>query len=317
MVYYRITITPLGPLSTAWVSGTIWGHIAWAIRYVEGKESLNIWMKEQETTPWLFSSQMPKDMLPKPLLTPMTQDAQKPSLEEFNLIKKARKISNISEDFFYDLRDNLNELVLLEALKAELQKPTTVSLVGSKGLKPLQLFHNRIDRQTGRTPEAGGLFVENSRWAENNYRFQVFIATDNDCLNRLKVLFEFVGNSGFGANASTGRGCFSFDITEENRLFRESGNRAMSLSHGVITTNMGNPRYKQHTHYGKLGGHFTTGAYSPFKYPVLMALPGATFKPCGKPPFGKLLAGVHHDSNLDFIRHHALHLPIYFTEVTT
>ena len=316
MVYYRITITPLGPLSTIWISGTIWGHIAWAIRYVEGEASLEAWMKEQESAPWLFSSQMPEGMLPKPLLPSITQDAQKPSLKEFGLIKEARKISYIPEDLFLDLSDNLDEPVLLEALKAELQKPTTEPLVGSTGLKPLHLFHNRIDRQSGRTPETGGLFVENSKWAENNYRFQIFIATDNDCLDRLKTLFAFVGDSGFGANASTGRGCFKFDIMEENLLFKGSGNRAMSLSHGVITSDMINPRYKQHTHYGKLGGHFAAGAYSPFKYPVLMALPGATFDPCGEPPFGKLLAGVHHDSSLDFIRHHALHLPIYFTEVT-
>jgi len=316
MVYYRITITPLGPLSTEWISGTIWGHIAWAIRYVEGEASLEAWMKEQETAPWFFSSQMPEGMLPKPLLPPITQDVKKTSLEEFDLIKEARKISYIPEDLFLDLRDNIDEPVLLEPLKIEVKKRKAEPPMDRKGFKPLHLFHNRIDRQSGRTPETGGLFVENSRWAEEGHRFQIFAAADQDCKKRLESLLTFIGHSGFGANASIGRGCFRFDITEENRLFGESGNRAMSLSHGVITPAMGNPRYKQHTHYGKLGGHFAAGAYSPFKYPVLMALPGATFDPCGELPYGKLLAGVHHDSSLDFIRHHALHLPIYFTEVT-
>lgn len=309
MVYYRITITPLGPLSTAWVSGTIWGHIAWAIRYVEGEASLEAWMKEQESAPWLFSSQMPEGMLPRPLLSPLLKELKKPSPKEFDLVKKARKTPYILEALFLSLKDRLNEPALLEGLKAGHPEE-------SRGFKPLHLFHNRIDRQSGRTPETGGLFVENSRWAEKGHRFQIFAATDQDCRNRLEPLLTFIGHSGFGANASTGRGCFSFDITEENRLFGESGNRAMSLSHGIITPDMGNPRYKQHTHYGKLGGHFAAGAYSPFKYPILMALPGATFDPCGTPPFGKLLAGVHHDSNLDFIRHHTFHLPIYFTEVT-
>jgi CRISPR-associated protein Csm4 len=309
MVYYRITITPLGPLSTTWISGTIWGHIAWAIRYVEGEASLEAWMKEQESAPWLFSSQMPEGMLPRPLLPPFTRELKKPSLGEFNQVKKVRKTPYVPEALFFSLKNRLNETALLDGLKAG--HPWE-----SREYKPLHLFHNRIDRQSGRTPETGGLFVENSRWAEKDHRFQIFAAADQDCRKRLESLLTFIGNSGFGANASTGRGCFMFEVREETKLFAGSGKRAMSLSHGVITSDMGNPRYKQHTHYGKLGGHFATGAYSPFKYPILMVLPGAAFDPCGEPPFGKLLAGVHHDSSLDFIRHHALHLPIYFTEVT-
>jgi CRISPR-associated protein Csm4 len=91
----------------------------------------------------------------------------------------------------------------------------------------------------------------------------------------------------------------------------------MSLSHGVLTGNMKDPRYRAHTHYGKLGGHFATGSFSPFKYPILMMRPGATFAPDGGGPFGELLDGVHHDKLLSALRQHALHLPVYFTEVAS
>lgn len=306
MVYYRITITPKSPLSTPWVSGTVWGHIAWAIRYVEGETSLETWMKEQETNPWLFSSQMPEGMLPRPLLPPLERAPNKPSLKEFNKTKKARKAAYIPEALFLSLRGHLNEKTLIEAFKEEKEEG---------GVKSIPLFHNHIDRQTGHTHESGGLFVETVNWPKENYRFQIFAATETDSFKRFKTLFSFIGDSGFGANASTGKGSFRFQITEEKQLFNFSGNRALSLSHGIITKEMGNPRYKQHTHFGKLGGHFAAGSFSPFKYPILMALPGATFDPCGASSFGKLLSDVHHDASLNTIRHHALHLPIHFREV--
>jgi hypothetical protein len=44
--------------------------------------------------------------------------------------------------------------------------------------------------------------------------------------------------------------------------------------------------------------------------------PGATFCPEGEVAFGELLSGVHHDPALADIRHHALHLPLLFTEAS-
>lgn len=309
MVYHRITITPMGPMSTAWISGTVWGHMAWAIRYVEGEQAFAAWMAEQETSPWLFSSQMPENMLPKPLLKPAERESEKPSLEKFDSIKKIRKLRYIPEALFLSLKDRMIEKLLRKGLEAH-------SGGGPPVLKPVHFFHNRIDRQTGRTPQSGGLFVENAKWAGKDRSFQIFAATGQNCGDRLHRLLEFISRSGFGANASTGRGAFRFAIQEETQLFAGAGARAMSLSHGIITPEMRNPRYQQHTHFGKLGGHFAAGAYSPFKYPILMAQPGATFDPAGKAPFGRLLAEVHHDPALAAIRHHAFHLPIYFTEVS-
>lgn len=89
----------------------------------------------------------------------------------------------------------------------------------------------------------------------------------------------------------------------------------MSLSHGVRTKNMLHVRYRQHVHFGKTGGHYATGSFSPFKYPLLMMCPAATFTPSDDGPFGELLHGVHHDPALASIVHYALHLPLAFSEV--
>lgn len=313
MKYYRLIIEPIAPLGTALISGTLWGHLAWAVRYLEGEEALNEWLKKQESLPWLVSSAMPEGMLPRPLLRPMARPKDKPALEELQKAKKTKKMPYIQENVFLYLRDRLNETSLNEALKANLQQSSDKK--DEKTSERSQIAKNRIDRLSGRTPDSGGLyFIE----AEFYYKasLQIFIGMQEDEKKLLQRLLDYISSCGFGADASIGHGAFKYQLLEETALFAKAGTRCMSLSHGVITQEMTEPFYKLHTHFGKLGGHFVLGAYSPFKYPVLMAKPGATFNATEQGAFcGKILAQVHHE--LQEIRHYAVHLPIMFTEVSS
>ena len=136
------------------------------------------------------------------------------------------------------------------------------------------------------------------------------------------VFVPLIGEHGYGKDASLGRGCFRVTVAEAGaRLFESGGNRLMSLSHGSLTWNMHEPRYRLETHYGKLGGgRAVTGklvggetVLAPFKYPLSLLKPGATFAPGGEDPFGELLHGVH---NLyDDVVHNAWHLTVPYTEV--
>ncbi|MBW1700021.1 MAG: hypothetical protein JRH18_19345 [Deltaproteobacteria bacterium] len=317
MHYYRLIITLLGPLGTELVSGTIWGHLAWAIRYIEGQQALERWLEEQEREPWLISSQMPEGMLPKPILPaiPVYQDIS--NIDDMILFKRLKKTGFLSEDTFISLRKSMNEFALMEKLKAEVMKDKSSDITKQNGFLTTYMAHNRIDRLSGRTPDTGGLFFEESKISAPKSRLQIFIATQTDEMQRLQTLFDFIGSSGFGANASTGYGSMQFEIKEENTLFAVEGSFAMSLSHGVSTANMVEMRYKQHVHFGKLGAHYAAGSFSPFKFPILMTKPGATFKPLDQGPYGRILRNVHHDNALSHIRHYAVHFPIFFTEVST
>jgi CRISPR-associated protein Csm4 len=312
MVTYRIVVSPKSPLGTALVSGTVWGHLAWAVRYLDGEVAFSRWLEEQVTQPWLVSSHLPLGMLPRPLLKPDPRGDGVSSLEAMKREKSARKVRLIPEATFLELRDRMRESALNEALAASNAGAASGRLDAVPELKA----HNRIDRLTGTTPEMGGLFFEEVSFSSAGSRYQLFLQAPNPCKDRLRDLLAFVGASGFGANASTGNGHLDFQIDEESVLFSGGGTRAMSLSHGILTGNMKNPRYKQHVHFGKLGGDYAKGGFSPFKYPVLMMQPGATFDPLDAGPFGALLDRVHHDPALDRIRHHAFHLPLQFTEVT-
>lgn len=310
MPYYRITLTPLSPLGTPLVSGTLWGHMAWAIRYREGEDGMRSWLSEQEENPWLLSSFMPKGMLPRPLLKPTVGGGVLRSLEEMRADKRARKEKFFREEIFITIRDSLSETALEKAFKEERKERDR-----SQGKLKIVRAHNRIDRLTNTTPESGGLYFEEVELFEKGASLQGFMYTREQAIEKIRDLLEFIGTNGFGSNASTGNGYFQCEVREETRLFSHSGNRAMSLSHGVLSSNMKEARYKQHVHFGKLGGQYSKGSFSPFKYPILMMSPGATFTAGDNGPFGKLLDGVHHDPALASVRHHALHLPLFFTEV--
>lgn len=302
---YRITVKLSGPLATDLISGTLWGHLAWAVRYTQGEPALKHWLEEQEADPWLISSRMPEGMLPRPMLAPYRAESIG-DIGEMTRYKSARKVAFISEKLFLSLRSNMNAAGLLTGIRLDQGK--------AADLLPWRASHNRINRQTGRTPETGGLFFEDARIASIRENLQFFIQTSKPCKEELLDLLNFISISGFGANASTGYGALNFDIQEEKTLFSFSGNAAVSLSHGILTPNMESARYKQHVHFGKLGGHYAAGGFSPFKYPILMMRPGATFQPKNAGPYGRLLDRVHHDRNLDHIRHYALHLPLYYNE---
>lgn len=306
MQYYRLTIEPVSPFGTPIISGTLWGHLAWAIRYVEGEAFLKEWLRGQEESPWLISSSMPEGMLPRPLLKPIFRSKEKPDIEELQKAKKIKKMAYVPEDVFLSLRGKLSETSLNEALKNLDDKEDD-----SNTIKSVQIAKNRIDRITGRTPDSGGLyFIEAEVYHKT--RLQIFIGIQKDEVPLLRRLLDYIGNCGFGADASIGHGAFKYELKGEDKLFTTTGSRCMSLSHGVILQDMQNPFYKLHMHFGKLGGHFVMG-HSPFKYPILMARPGATFNVNEQCKFyGKIYSEVHHE--LQEIRHYAVHLPIMFTE---
>lgn len=311
MVTYRMTVSRRSPVGTPLISGTIWGHLAWAVRYLEGEVAFLQWLDEQAAHPWLLSSHMPVGMIPRPILEPAPRQSASLSLEEMNREKRARKIAFIPEAVFLRLRERMSDSGLTQAL---LESSSGESALDSQAVLELKA-HNSIDRLTGTTPASGGLFFEEVAFPAENSRCQLFLQAPAPCKQRLRELFSFVGESGFGSNASTGRGYLGFAIEEEPVLFTGGGERAMSLSHGVLSSNMAKARYRQHVHFGKLGGDYARGPFSPFKYPVLMMRPGATFGLLGEGPFGSLLEGVHHDQSLARVRHHAFHLPLRFSEV--
>lgn len=300
---YRIRLTLDGPLATPLVSGTIFGHLCWTWRQVRGEPDLTAWLEGLAAEPFLVSDGLPAGFLPRPLLRP-TKHEDAETLEQLNEAKRRKKLAFVPVEAFLALRESLAGRKLTERL--------------AKDPDPLldwRVPHNTIDRHTGTTPKTGGLYFSDELWPKEqaSSEWDVYVQTALDA-GRLEELFGSTGKFGFGRDASSGRGRFRAKVEPALAgLFKFRGTHRLSLSHGSLTANMTEPRYRLHTHYGRLGSMYATEG-SPFKYPLTLLRPGATFRATDAGPYGKLLGGVHPEARYAHVRHNAWHLTIPYNE---
>ncbi|HRY15555.1 MAG TPA: hypothetical protein P5330_06750 [Candidatus Competibacteraceae bacterium] len=323
MPAYRIRLRLRGPLATPLHSGTLFGHLCWAKRLHEGDAALTAWLAALLESPLLLSDALPRDHLPRPLLQPDDRlepaagESRQDFLQRLQQDKKLRKAVFIPVADFLDLRTGLCETSLLARLRQRAaEQERTEHTQPRRQFHPLSLAvrqaHNTIDRLTGTTPETGGLYFMEEEWRWGTAAELDVYAAGEIPSEELQTLFDAVGEFGFGRDANLGRGRFVANVeAADPRLSDHDGNRLLSLSHGVLTPNMAAPFYKLHTHYGKLGGLYAGGERSPFKHPLLLTRPGATFSPADAGPFGTLLAGTH--PHHPEIRQNAWHFSLPFT----
>jgi CRISPR-associated protein Csm4 len=313
MAVYRLRLTLESPIATPLHSGTLFGHLCWAWRELEpeGGPTLAEWLDNLPEEPFLISDGFPAGLLPRPLLEPRLRPAPPTEPEArkefFAKLKDRKKAPWIRVEDFLKLRNDMNDGTLAQAEIPD----------GAGGLCKHTSPHNRIDRLSGHTLEEGGLFFLTESWPhpEQAPVWEVYAQTSLPA-GRLGDLFAHVGRTGYGRDATWGRGRFSVEVEEADpRLFDFAGNRRMSLSHGALSENMRDPRYRIACHIGRLGNLYARSD-RPFKYPLMLIAPGATFEPAGDGPFGALLdrvTGFEPEPGVR-IRHNAWHLTVGYRE---
>lgn len=307
MQFFRATLRVRATLAQPITSGGLWGQMACAVALMEGDAGVRAWLEGQQREPWLLSSAMPKGFLPRPLLQPMSRrDASEEDLRALGML---RQLHWIAEQWFSTHRKALNERVLLGEIRGGFTDTEWK-------LQPRQ--HNTIDRRTARPIEDGGLyFDEVLAPGKGGAMLQVYLGLPSAAhREQARALLELVGAWGAGGKASTGCGAFDLDSLDAvDALFAVPGTRRMSLSHGVLEPEMGEPRYRLHPHDGKVGPPMASRVATPFKYPLLLLTPGATFSPGSGKLFGRMLGGTACPVHvLPEILHHALHLSLAFVE---
>jgi len=315
MTLYRVRIRLAAPVITAFASGTIFGHLCWARREREGAAALQNWFADWGERWMAVSDALPCDQLPVPLLPPSetpprdAAQSRKHYTEQMEARKTLSKRAFMPVDTFKSIRDAVSPEGVFRSLSQ------TSSVHGQR--ETVRAAHNTINRLTGTTPEeGGGLFFHEETWSHGEAAHRdIYVRTPSEDAETLRALFKAVGEDGFGRAANRGRGHFQVEAVEvdPDGLDRHPGERRLSLSRGTITRGMTAPRYRLETHYGKLGGHLARTEHRPWKRPLVLTRPGATFTNVDdEGPCGELLTGVHADR--DEVRHNALHLAIPFTE---
>lgn len=304
---FRLRLRLDTPLGTPLTSGTLFGHLCWAVRERDGEEGLCSWLDAQKESPWLVSDGLPADLLPRPLLRPVPPLAMT-TTEEADAAKKRDRQAWVTVSGFLAVRDAMSN----EALGPHLDDRLATD---ASRLTRVRLAHNTIDRQRGGTPDEGGLFFVDEDWSFAVAPLRDVYVRAAAPSEEIADLFRRVGEAGYGRDATWGRGRFTLDgpVTPVPELDAHDGPRRVSLSHGTLTANMTAPRYRLFTHYGKIGDAMAATGARVWKRPVLLARPGATFRPADEGPFGALLDGVHQDN--PEIRHDARHVAIPYREV--
>lgn len=322
LLWFRLRRDRASPLGTPLTSGTLFGHLCWALRDRDGEPALEAWLERLREEPFAVSDGFPAGTLPRPLLPSPAQPAQprqaldREALQRLETAKKQRRRALVSLDRWRDVRVGLNAA---RAAAALVEDPR----VDGADLKPLtvenRVPHNVIDRRSGHTLEQAGLWFADEWWtAEAGSAMDLYVRTSRSADDVADLLCR-VGAQGYGRDASLGRGLFTVEKGHEPAGWLDdppgAGGtpRYLSLSHGTVTPNMRDARWKHAVLYGKLGRVMLAEAGGrPWKLPLLLAQPGATFAADGPGPFGEWLLGVHQDR--PEIGHNAYHVAIPYTE---
>jgi CRISPR-associated protein Csm4 len=301
----RIRLRLTAPLGTPLLSGTLFGHVCWALREAEGAASLQAWLAAQDDAPTILSDGFPEGLLPRPLLAPPPPRIPQGQADADAAKARGRRPWIRATDLAA-LRLRLDPVFLADKLvDAPWHDDDAVAAV--------RVAHGPVDSASGRGRDAARFVVEED-WSFGRAPLRDVYVRSVEAPTRLAALLSAVGETGYGRSASWGRGRFVVDaIDAVPELDGAEGTRWLSLSHGTIDAPMRDARYRLTTHSGRLGAAASGDGTRPWKHAILLAAPGATFAATGNGPFGTLLAGVH--PGAEAVRHDARHVAIRYAEV--
>ena len=292
---YTVHLEMQSTLVTEFQSDTIFGHICWAVRYLQwpqGERLSNFLMAYQpgQTPPLLVSNGFPKGCLPKPVIPPVTQvELERIALNDNRIaksfiIKSIKKMPLIlKEDFIKMQKAEITPVKLFETLYGRYGKGFP-----EEPFARVAVQHNTVNRATGRV-DSGLYSQEETFFPDNGGEYVIYLKGDYFTQPELERIFGFIAREGFGKDKSTGKGHFSFTIEAGIDLPEcERPNAFMTLSSFIPTANdptANDPTDGHYTllhKYGKLGGGFASGASggqgNPFKKPLLMFAAGSIFR---------------------------------------
>lgn len=294
MDWYRLRLQTASPTATPWQADTIFGHLCWALVFLEGEDYLTTFLELYDLAepPLVLSNGFPGDLLPRPLLggQPETPAGDSEGDQEaYRRGKELRRAIWLTESEFECAR------------RGEEGTPTAES-----PWRDVVTMHNQINRLTGTTGEEGSLYARESRalaWPTSAGEVvygtvTVYALVDPGFTSTLQRCLDYLVATGYGKRKSVGLGALSGADLERFAGFPpiDGANGFVSLSN--FTPASGDPvrgAWRTLVKRGKLGEHLArTG--NPFKRPVVMLEAGSCFYDSPVRSFyGRLVKDVHDD----------------------
>jgi CRISPR-associated protein Csm4 len=312
MTTYRVILQVRSRLATPLAADTLWGHLAWGLRWRDGEAALTEWLAGYggAEPPLAISDPMPSGFFPRPVLPTQALPGSRPSDADHDARKALDKSAWIAEEDWATCRAGLSTATLLAAL-ARGRTAGRLPRATSEGT----VIHAGIHRFTGGTAQEGGglLFASDEVFhADHAVSYDVWVRTSMGTTS-LQALFDAGLSGGYGRDGATGAGDVRLASVEEAALPALDGANAGVLL-GPAVPLSGDPAagfFNVGTRAGRLGGDFATGATPSGsterqKRPVRCLLRGSLLVAAPPPPVvGGLVDGVHEDPA---IRHYAIGL---------
>lgn len=272
----RIRLRPLSAWLTPWQADTLTGLLCWALVRLEGQEALRariLGPAAQGNPPFVLSDAFPGDLLPVPALLRL----QAWPAEARKTVKRSRWIS----------ADAFRQFQAGSPLELD-------DLNCNEGISTHEQLHNTISRATNTTGMPGSLFAQEEMILEGDPErdgsdtLTIYARLVPEIEPTLRELFEALSSSGFGADASVGKGSFDLapDLEPADWLDASAGG-----ANGVVVLSTFQPgpqdpiegAWESFTKYGKLGPDF--GIENVFKRPLVALRPGSCFRVSPPRPF--------------------------------
>lgn len=288
---YKFTITPQGAVGTPFRSDTLFGHACWTMRMYEKKERFDKFIENaaEQKPELVFSDGFPSGFLPRPLM-PLEQ-IKFDSKEQYDTFKKRSKQMWIK-------KDELNECNSIQWI-LDSSHDTGEEYKNS----PMQqaVLHNVIDRFTGTSLSANGLYAQNQLWFEGIWEnIDIYVVTEwsrEQLSDFILKLFEI----GYGRDQTAGLGKIEIKSFPEKETFPNIETEwFLSLSRAVpcSSVNIEKSFYQIEPKYGKVWSGLEKQNH-PFKKVILETVPGSVLKMNkNTETAGKVLKEIHDNSSV-------------------
>lgn len=312
MATYRVTLELRSPLGTPLAADTLWGHIAWGIRYRQGEPALLEWLAryDHEEPPLIISDPLPAGFFPRPQLPPPSPGRDLSPSEAANR-KRLAKWAWIDAKTWESVAANLSPESLQDALAKTSQPASLVEMAVTRA---------GINRLSQSTMQPGGatLFTEHQLYPNVSPapRFDVWTISPEDQAT-VERWFQDGLVGGYGRDASAGLGWLEIISITQSKLPQVPDANA-----GILLA----PTVPRHTdpvrgfmrlavRCGRVGGDFAIFGPSHLdpeqpwhrqKRPVFCLVPGSVllFGPRVAPWVGRTVTHVH--PQLPTIRHYGM-----------
>jgi len=251
MKLYKTTITPTSNFATKLKGDTLFGQICWAISFEFGQERLKKLLDSYEKSPFLVvSDPFAKGYLPKPAMPSVY-------LHEDGLKKK----------------ENRKKIWLTyeQLRQGDFANAKTTKEVSSEDFDRV-VVRNSINYQSF-TTQGDDFAPYGDKESKVSPKDIYFLLGDEFGLDELTKALEFIGQMGYGKDATIGKGRFEFsELIEQDISF--DGSTFMALN-PFVPSNIPCVElfYEPFTRFGKTGA--SRANTNPFKKPIILADTGA------------------------------------------